>query len=158
MQAPDTQALLTLLERETAIRDEAAVALRQAVEHRDRVLDQAAQLAQYRADYVSRWQAQFARSAPIEILTCYRSFMARLDQAVSQQDALAERARASAERNREFLVEAERRVAAVRKLIERRQAEHRKTLDRREQKLNDEAAQRAGWKASQAAAAAAAAF
>ena len=156
MQAPDIQALLTLLERETATRDETAVALRQAVEHRDRVLAQAQQLRVYRAEYVERWQAQFARSAPIEILTCYRSFMARLDQALTQQEALAERAKASAERNRELLVDAERRVAAVTKLIERRQAEHRKALARREQKQTDEAAQRAGWIASQAAAGAAA--
>lgn len=157
MQAPDTQALLTLLERETATRDEAAVALRQAVEHRDRVLAQAQQLAAYRSEYVQRWQAQFAQSAPIEILTCYRSFMARLDQAVGQQEALSERARISAARNRELLVDAERRVAAVRKLIERREAEFRKVMDRREQKITDEAAQRAGWAASRAAAAAAAA-
>ena len=154
MQAPDTQALVTLLERETATRDEAAVALRQAVDHRDRVLAQVTQLDAYRAEYVQRWQAQFAVSAAIEILTCYRSFMARLDQAVGQQQALAERARISADRNRELLVEAERRVAAVRKLIERRQADHQRWLDRREQKITDEAAQRAGWAASQAAAAA----
>lgn len=149
MDMPHLKVLHTLLERETASRDEAAVALRQALEHRDRVLAQSEQLAAYRGEYVQRWQREFSRSSAVEILACYRSFMERLDQAVRQQGALAERAQASAERNRALLVEAERRVAAVTRLIERRQAHHLKTLERREQKLLDEAAQRAGWQAAQ---------
>ena len=156
MDAPNLQVLLTLLERESASRDEAALALRQALDHQARVKAQSEQLAAYRTEYVQRWQGEFARSSSIEILSCYRSFMDRLDQAVQQQAALAERARISAERNRAMLVDAEQRVASITRLIERRQAHHRKTLERREQKLMDEAAQRAGWLASQASGMAAA--
>lgn len=149
MNAPDTQALSALLEREEADRDAAALALRQAEDHLARVRAQAEQLGQYRLEYIERWQAHFKGHAAIEIVLCYRSFMQRLDQAVTQQQALSERAQSAAGRSRQLLVEAEMRVAAVRKLISRRVEEHRRAVDRREQKQTDEAAQRAGWLASQ---------
>jgi len=148
MNTADTQTLQMLLEREEGDRDTATIALRQAERHLARVDQQMAQFESYRTDYVSRWQGEFQHAGGIEILHCYRSFMQRLDDAMAQLTAQQVHAQASVRRCQTMLLEAETRVAAIRKLIERRIEGHERLERRREQKNTDEMAQRAAWMGS----------
>ncbi len=145
MTLPDPRALQTLLEREQHVRDNAALALQQAQTQQLQAQGQVDQLVQYRADYVDRWSLRLSQTATIEILQCYRSFMQRLDQALAQQRGLFDRAQATTAACRAALLDAEMRVAAVQKLLERRANDQRLVVQRRDQKQADEAAQRAGW-------------
>jgi len=132
-------------------RDQAQSALRRAAEAAAQAQQQSEQLRGYRDDYQRRWSAQFHQGATMEILQCYRSFMQRLDQAVMMQARQAESAAARQAQARSELIESERRVAAVRKLLERRATEHTQVQRRREQKSNDELAQRLHWQLASAA-------
>ena len=134
-----------LLEREEAERDAAALAVRQSQDHLQRLQSQTLQFTQHRADYIARWQQQFHQTGGIEIVHCYRSFMHRLDQAMGQLGLQQRQAELNLQRQRHRLVEAETRVAAIRKLISRRLETHERTQQRQEQKQTDEAAQRAAW-------------
>ena len=150
MTSPDTESLHVLLEREEADRDAIAVATRQAQDHLDRLNAQMAQFSQYRADYVTRWQQQFHQAGGIEIVQCYRSFMQRLDQAMQQLTVQQRQAEVNLKRQRHRLMEAETRVAAIKKLISRRVETFQRAEQRRDQKQTDEAAQRAAWSRLQA--------
>ena len=145
MNTPDTDALQMLLEREEAERDAAALTVRQSQEHLQRLQSQTRQFMEHRADYIVRWQQQFHQAGGIEIVHCYRDFMQRLDQAMAQLGLQQRQAELNLKRQRHRLVEAETRVAAIRKLISRRLETHERTQQRREQKQTDEAAQRAAW-------------
>jgi flagellar FliJ protein len=149
MNTPDTHALQTLLEREEAERDAIALAARHAQDHLQRLQSQTQQFMEHRADYIARWQRQFHQAGGIEIVHCYRGFMQRLDQAMAQLGLQQRQAELNLQRQRHRLVEAETRVAAIRKLIDRRIETHERTQQRREQKQTDEAAQRAAWLSQQ---------
>lgn len=150
MTSPDTESLHVLLEREEADRDAIAVATRQAQDHLDRLNAQMAQFSQYRADYVTRWQQHFHQAGGIEIVQCYRSFMQRLDQAMQQLTVQQRQAEVNLKRQRHRLMEAETRVAAIKKLISRRVETFQRAEQRRDQKQTDEAAQRTAWSRLQA--------
>ena len=137
------QSLNTLLEREEAERDAALAALHAARQQAEGARAQSAQLLAYRADYEGRWSKQFARQGAIEIVQCYHGFTQRLEQAIVQQQRVAEHALAQLEHARALLQACELRVASVRKLIERRVQAQERVAARREQKQTDEAAQRA---------------
>ena len=79
------QSLQLLLEQAERERDAARLALRQAEDGERRAHDQAEQLDAYRRDYLARWGAQPGRAGTVELLHCYQGFMARLDQAQTQQ-------------------------------------------------------------------------
>jgi flagellar FliJ protein len=143
------QVLHTLLQREEDARDAALLACRRAVEQLGHARDQAEHLERHRGETIARWNERARQHASVEMLNTYRNFLQRLDQALAQQRMTVSRLDVLSERAREELVAAETRVAAVRKLIERRvQSEHR-AAQQRDQKRTDEAAQRAGWRASQ---------
>jgi len=146
---PQMQSLRLLMQREEQQRDQAQAALRQAEDAARRASEQNEQLRAYRGEYEARWSAQFNQGGTIDILMCYRSFMQRLDQAVAMQARQAEQAAAQREQARTALLESERRVASVRKLLERRVAEQLHAGRQREQKLSDELAQRMRWQVSQ---------
>ena len=149
MTSPDTESLHVLLEREEADRDAIAAATRQAQEHLQRLNAQMTQFSQYRADYVARWQQQFHQAGGIEIVQCYRSFMQRLDQAMQQLTLQQRQAEVNLKRQCHRLMEAETRVAAIKKLISRRVETFQLAEQRRDQKQTDEAAQRAAWARAQ---------
>jgi flagellar FliJ protein len=71
--------------------------------------------------------------------------MQRLDQAVALQTRQAELSQAQLAQARRELIESERRLASVRKLMERRAAELAHAGRQREQKQSDELAQRMRW-------------
>jgi flagellar FliJ protein len=146
---PEKKSLQVLLQREQQQRDLATSALRQAEDAVRRTRDQWQQLVDCRGEYEGRWSAQFNQGGTIEIMRCYRSFMLRLDQAVALQSRQAELAAAQLDQARAALLESERRLASVRKLLDRRLAEQAHTGRQREQKQTDELAQRMRWRVTQ---------
>lgn len=138
------QALLAHAERE---RDAAQAALRQAEEAEARGQAQAGQLHRYRGEYHQRWSSRFAQSGTATLVQCHHGFGQRLDQAIDQQARQVMQLSQRVVQARTLLLQREQRVAAVRKLIERRLESARKLADRRDQKRSDEAAQRAAWAA-----------
>ena len=134
--------LKTLLEREEKRRDEQMAAVRAAAANAEAQRQQGDGLTTYRDEYCQKWSGQFQKSAQMEILRSYHGFLARLDQAIGQQQSVIEHAQRMVEVQRQRLVEREIRVATVQRLIKRREALLAKVADRREQKNLDELAQR----------------
>ena len=134
--------LRTLLEREQKRRDEQMAAVRAAVANVEAQQQQADGLTGYRTEYCQKWSAQFRQAAQMEILRSYHGFLARLDQAITQQKSVLEHAHRMVEAQRQRLVEREIRVATVERLIKRREAMLAKVAARRDQKNLDELAQR----------------
>jgi flagellar protein FliJ len=135
------EVLELLLERATGERDRLTAARRQADDAAQSARTQGEQLAAYRSEYVARWSSQFGRGGAIEIVHCYRSFMQRLDEAVEQQARHVDGAERLLAQAQALLVDAELRVASVRKLIERRRAEAQRDAQRRDQRQTDETSQ-----------------
>lgn len=134
--------LQTLLEQAEAERDSAQTRMRQADQQLQQARQQSDSLHQYRLEYDQRWVARFRQSGTPELLQCHRSFGQRLDYAIDMQDHTHEHLVQRLAQARQALLAREQRVAAVRKLIERRLAVQRLQTDRREQRNTDEAAQR----------------
>ena len=137
-----TQALQMLLEQAELERDTALARLLQADDAARQARAQSEQLHAYREDYRRRAPALNGKSAHIELVRCHQGFMQRLDQAITQQRAQLEGLEQQAAALRAALLEREVRVAAVRKLIERRGQEQQRRSNRIEQRQNDEAAMR----------------
>ena len=134
--------LQALLQRAEGERDNAQTALRQAAALEAQAQAQARHLQDYRGEYDQRWVARFQQSGTPELLNCHRDFGQRLDQAIAVQSSNADQLGNRVQRARDQLLAREQRVAAVRKLIERRSAELAKIATRRDQRNTDEAAQR----------------
>jgi flagellar FliJ protein len=143
------QSLQVLMQREQHLCDLAQSALQRAGEAARQACEQRDELLAYRSEYQARWTGQFSQGGTMHILQCYRSFMQRLDQAVAMQSRQAELAELQWAQARRGLLEAERRVASVRKLLQRRAAEQAHAGRQREQKLSDEQAQRMRWHTTQ---------
>ncbi|MBI5258710.1 MAG: flagellar export protein FliJ [Burkholderiales bacterium] len=140
MDAPST--LTTLLQQAEADRDAAQAVLRHCEAVAAQAQAQAEQLSAYRSQYQQRWTTQFRQSGAIELVQCYQGFAQRLEQAITQQTHTTTQAQSRLEQARAQLIAREQRVAAVRKLIERRQAEQNRVAERRDQRNTDEAALR----------------
>jgi flagellar FliJ protein len=139
------QSLQVLMQREQQQCDQAQSGLRRAEDTAHRAREQREQLLTYRSEYEARWTAQFHQGGTMDILMYYRSFMQRLDQAVAMQTRQAEISELQLDQARRELLECERRLASVRKLIERRAAELAHAGRQRDQKQTDEQAQRMRW-------------
>lgn len=142
--------LQTLLQRAEADRDNALAVLRQAEALVQQAEQQARQLHDYRGEYDQRWTARFRASGPAELLHCHRGFGQRLDHAIAHQQVNTQHLGNRVQQARSVLLAREQRVAAVRKLIERRRAELQKIDARRDQRNTDESAQRASGHAQAA--------
>jgi len=149
MTAQRVESLQLMMQREQQHCDQAQSALQRADESARRAREQCRQLVAYRGEYEARWSAQFNQGGTMDILICYRSFMQRLDQAVTVQKRQAEMAERQLAQARQLLMACERRLASVRKLLERRIAELAQLGRRREQKQTDEQAQRMRWNNTQ---------
>jgi len=100
------------------------------------------ELRRYRSEY----EAQFSRRAEQGMgatdLRDYQAFLARLGQAIGQQQALVRRAVAQCDAERIRWQQAARRAKALGHVVEQWQNEERQALDRREQRDSDDRAQR----------------
>ncbi len=143
MTAQSIAMLQTLLQRAEQARDGAAAALRQAEALVAQAEQQSKALHDYRGEYDQRWTTRFQQAGTPELLHCHRGFGQRLDQAISHQQTNTRHLGQRLALARSQLLSHEQRVAAVRKLIERRQAELQAASNRRDQRTTDEAAQRA---------------
>lgn len=131
---------LTLLhEQAQRARDEALLALRQAEARAQAARAQARDLGDYQQQYDRRWLESFRQQAAgMAVVQAHQQFGLRLQEAIGQQaqQAAVLDARLAAARQR--VVEQERQVAKVARLIERRQAERQVREQRAEQKAMDE--------------------
>lgn len=134
--------LRSLLERAQAERDTAVTVLRQAEALVRQASAQANQLHSYRSEYDQRWTLRFRQSGTRELLECQQAFGQRLSQAIAHQRSDSQHLGNRVVRARAALMARELRVAAVRKLIERREHELQRMVGRREQRHDDEIAQR----------------
>jgi len=141
----DLQPLMALLTQTESERDAALGAHQRAQAAHQAALAQASQLVDYRREYEQRWGERFSSAGHIELVQSYHGFMTRLTQAVEHQQRVATHASGQLDRAGAALVEAEMRVASVRKLIERRVQEVQRLSERREQRQLDELAARAAW-------------
>ncbi len=123
-------------------RDAALLRLRQADAAAHASLAQESQLQAYRGDFRARWQQRLAQTCAMPVLHCHHGLTQRLDQAIEQQGDHRSQTGARADQARAALVQREQRVAALRKLIERRQAELLRLQVRQQQKTDDESGQR----------------
>ena len=144
MDANSLNTLSVLLEHAQTERDCALRELQDVTTLADQAKAQAEQLGLYRSDYQQRWSSQFARQGTIDIVMCYQSFGARLDQAIAHQCQVVQHANERLEMARELLIARELRVLSVRKLMERRRQEMLLSRARQDQKATDEQASRAG--------------
>lgn len=135
--------LLLLLERAEAERDAVQARAARAAQAVQRLERQAEQLRAYRDEYLQRAPTRGGRAAGIDMLRTHRDFMQRLEQAAVQQRGQLEAAERDAAVLSAALIAEETRVAAIRKLIERRTQEATRHAARREQRRTDEDAQRA---------------
>jgi flagellar FliJ protein len=100
------------------------------------------ELERYRSDY----DKQFALRAGLGIgatsLRDYQVFLARLSEAIRQQQAVVKRAQSERDAERHRWQEAAKRAKALGHVVEQWQTEERRASDRREQRESDERAQR----------------
>lgn len=137
-----SQSLITLLEQAEEARDTALAQFEVSRKSHEGARQQLQSLQDFREQYQTRWQSQFRQAGGMEIMRCYQDFMARLGEAVGDQDKRCEQFRLAMERCRGELIERERRVAAVSQLLQRREKEQAQREQRREQKATDELAAR----------------
>jgi len=100
------------------------------------------ELVRYKAEYEQGFQQRAAGGIGVTELRDYQAFLARLAEAIKQQQALVNRARAEHEAERMRWQEALKRSKALGHVVERWQAEERHVTERREQRDSDERAQR----------------
>jgi len=100
------------------------------------------ELVRYKAEYEQGFQQRAAGGIGVTELRDYQAFLARLAEAIKQQQALVNRARAEHEAERMKWQEALKRSKALGHVVERWQAEERHVTERREQRDSDERAQR----------------
>lgn len=140
-----TQALVTLLEHAERQRDQALARQRRADEVLSAAVQQQAQLTAYRHDHQTRWSAAFSQSVAVPLLHCHHTFSDRLHDAVDLQTGQVDRARQAVAKRQVDTLEAERRVAAISKLMKRRADVATQHQHRQEQRQSDERSARAAW-------------
>jgi flagellar FliJ protein len=134
-------ALHTLLAQAERARDAGLASLAQAEQQARRLQQQAEQLHHYRGELQARHPAGAGQAAPIDQLRTHQGFSGRLDEAITQQQAQRLAALKTVAQRREALVALEMRVAAMRKLLQRRARAVQTVQDQRDQRQTDETAQ-----------------
>jgi flagellar protein FliJ len=100
------------------------------------------ELERYRGEYEKQFSQRAGRGIGVADLRDYQAFLARLSEAIRQQQAVAKRAQAERDAERQRWQEAAKRAKALGFVVERWQNEERHALERREQRESDERAQR----------------
>ena len=98
------------------------------------------ELARYRADYLRGFDQQARDGASSLRLRDYRLFLARLDDALKQQDGVVARARADVERETRAWQDAARKARALGHVIDKWRGDERRAAERQEQRETDERA------------------
>lgn len=100
------------------------------------------ELERYRTDYEKQFKLRAGRGIGATDLRDYQAFLARLVEAIRQQQAVVRRAQSDRDAERTRWQEAAKRAKALGHVVEKWQSEERRASDRREQNESDERAQR----------------
>lgn len=100
------------------------------------------ELVRYKAEYEQQFSQRAGRGMGATDLRDYQAFLARLAEAIKQQQALVNRAQAEHQAERVKWQDALKRSKALGHVMDRWQAEERNVSERREQRESDERAQR----------------
>lgn len=100
------------------------------------------ELERYRLEYQQQYAARAGKGMGVTDLRDYQAFLARLSEAVKQQQQVLQRARADRDAERQRWQDAARKAKALDHVIGKWQAEERSVQDKREQRDSDERAQR----------------
>jgi flagellar FliJ protein len=110
----------------------------------DEAQKRSSELKRYAVEYQSMFQQRAAAGIGVAGLRDYQTFLARLNDAASQQEAVVAQLESEVARARVEWLEAAARKSAVSKVIESARTEDQRLEDRRSQKESDEHAQRRG--------------
>jgi flagellar FliJ protein len=100
------------------------------------------ELARYRQEYERQFKETVARGIGVMGLRDYQAFLARLSEAIRQQETVVQRAQAERDAERVRWQEMARKAKALDHVVEQWNQEERRAHDRREQLETDERAQR----------------
>jgi flagellar FliJ protein len=100
------------------------------------------ELERYRAEYDKQFAQRAGGGIGVIALRDYQAFLARLSEAIKQQQAVVKRAQSERDAERLRWQEAAKRAKALGHVVEQWQTEERRASDRREQRESDERAQR----------------
>ena len=100
------------------------------------------ELERYRLEYERQFTERAGQGISAPGLRDYQAFLARLNEAVKQQQIIVQRAAAERDAERLRWQQAARRAKALDHVVGQWQADERRASDRREQKDSDERGQR----------------
>lgn len=131
------------VQRVAESREQAAVhKLGQSQQFLDAQRTKLEELCAYRDQYSAAFQTSGGQGLDANRLQDYRVFLARLNEAIRQQEANITQCTCQHEQTRQQWVETRSHHQAIGKVIERFQSEEQKDQDRLEQKEQDERSQR----------------
>ena len=123
-------------------RDAARQALKNVQGARQAAQAQLEQLTGYAAETQGRWGLNAGAAVQPEVMQHHYHFMGRLDHAIDLQTRTLGGQDQRVAQARQALLQAELRLASLRKVLERRRADLARQQQRREQKQTDERASR----------------
>ena len=100
------------------------------------------ELTRYRGEYEKQFSTRAASGMGVMELRDYQAFLARLTEAMRQQQSVVLRMRADRDAERLRWQDAAKRVKALEHVVTQWQSEERRTADKRDQREADERAQR----------------
>lgn len=134
-QAFSLQPLLELMQTRT---DEATRQLGKLIAAEQNAKSRLQMLEQYRAEYAQRLRDATAQGITRPILHNYQDFLARIDQAISQQDMAVRQSENSTAAGQNHWKEQNKRLKAIDTLSVRHDARERWLDGKQEQKIQDE--------------------
>jgi len=137
---PPLQQLATVLELATRRRDQALQALVQAQQEHEQAQAQMNQIKGYSAESLQRWSLRASQGITPSLLRTHQTFMAKLEHAVSFQDGVLARISENIQHRKGQLLDAERELASLQKVQQRRIEDWQKVRQRQEQRNTDEMA------------------
>jgi flagellar FliJ protein len=100
------------------------------------------ELTRYRGEYEQQYTQRAGVGMGVLELRDYQAFLARLNEAMRQQQAVVQRVRAERDAERTRWQDAARRVKAIDHVVTQWRTEERRSEDRRDQRETDERGQR----------------
>lgn len=135
---PAIRQLLLAIEVATRQRDDASQNTSRAQHAWARGHEQMEQLESYATQTESRWGVANQSVASAETVRNYYQFMERLRQAIVLQREALDALQAELEASRQLLLQAEVRMAALERLLEKKRSDAQRLLTAQEQKQLDE--------------------
>lgn len=121
-------------------RDDALLSLAQVRRERQLATEQMGQLHSYTRDAEQRWQRRAALGVSPTLMATHRQFMFKLDDAIAYQTQVLAQIDERIRQQEAHLQTAERALATLQRLRERRLQQHLRQQQRLEQKAHDEMA------------------